>query len=132
MGLNITKNTATPTGTVTMILDGSVDNNTCMALDREIAQACTDSVKMLIFDMQKVSFVSSAGIGILIKSKESLKSRGIESSMINVQAQVKRVFEIMQLLPTMNIFENRSELDAYLVKIQNRILDEGTSISTQE
>ena len=69
---------------------------------------------------------------MIIKSKVSLKRRAVESSMINLQAQVKRVFEIMQLLPSMNVFENRSELDEYLTKIQNRIVDEGTSLSTQQ
>ena len=132
MGLTITKTLEKETGTVVLVLAGSLDTNTCALLDKQITEACAGAMRTLVFDMQNVSFVSSAGIGMIIKSKVSLKRRAVESSMINLQAQVKRVFEIMQLLPSMNVFENRSELDEYLTKIQNRIVDEGTSLSTQQ
>ncbi len=132
MGLTITKNSDKTTGTVTLLLEGSLDSNTCALLDKQITETCVSSLKALVFDMQQVSFVSSAGIGMIIKAKVSLKRKAVESSLINLQPQVKRVFEIMQLLPSMNVFENRSELDEYLSKIQDRILDEGTSLSTQQ
>jgi anti-sigma B factor antagonist len=132
MGLTITK-TSDKTGTVILVLEGSLDSNTCTLLDKQITEAsCTTPLKALVFDMQQVSFVSSAGIGMVIKAKVSLKRKAVETSLINLQPQVKRVFEIMQLLPSMNVFENRSELDEYLSKIQNRIVDEGTSLSTQQ
>ena len=52
--------------------------------------------------------------------------------MINVQPQVKKVFEIMQLGPVLNVFESVQELDEYLEKIQDRIVEEGTSISVDD
>lgn len=114
-----------------LVLEGSLDSNSSGQLDKEIQDACSDGVRTLVLDMREVSFISSTGIGVIIKTKESLKKRNIESTLIHLQPQVKRVFEIMQLLPTLNVFASRDELDDYLSKIQNRILDEGSSLSMQ-
>ncbi len=114
-----------------LVLEGSLDSKSSGQLDKEIQDACSDGVRTLVLDMREVSFISSTGIGVIIKTKESLKKRNIESTLIHLQPQVKRVFEIMQLLPTLNVFASRDELDDYLSKIQNRILDEGSSLSMQ-
>ena len=131
MALQITKTSGDGPGIIMLVLEGSLDSNSSGKLDKEIEDACSDGVRTLILDMGEVSFISSTGIGVIIKTKESLKKRNIESTLIHLQPQVKRVFEIMQLLPTLNVFASRSELDGYLSKIQNRILDEGSSLSTQ-
>ncbi len=132
MALQVTKTSGESQGGITLVLEGSLDSNSSGQLDREIHEACSGGgVRTLVLDMREVSFISSAGIGVIIKTKESLKKRNIESTLIHLQAQVKRVFEIMQLLPTLNVFASRSELDDYLSKIQNRILDEGSSLSMQ-
>lgn len=114
-----------------LVLEGSLDSNSSGQFDKEIQDACSDGLRTLVLDMGEVSFISSTGIGVIIKTKESLKKRNIESTLIHLQPQVKRVFEIMQLLPTLNVFASRDELDDYLSKIQNRILDEGSSLSMQ-
>ena len=131
MALQVTKASGVSQGAITLVLAGSLDSNSSGQLDKEIDDACSDGVRTLILDMREVSFISSAGIGVIIKTKESLKKRNMESTLIHLQPQVKRVFEIMQLLPTLNVFASRSELDDYLSKIQNRILDEGSSLSMQ-
>ena len=131
MALQVTKTSGDSQGAITLVLEGSLDSGSSGQLDKEIHDACSDGVRTLILDMREVSFISSAGIGVIIKTKESLKKRNMESTLIHLQPQVKRVFEIMQLLPTLNVFASRSELDDYLSKIQNRILDEGSSLSMQ-
>ncbi|MCH8193655.1 MAG: STAS domain-containing protein [Planctomycetes bacterium] len=131
MALQVTKASGDSQGAITLVLEGSLDSGSSGQLDKEIHDACSDGVRTLILDMREVSFISSAGIGVIIKTKESLKKRNMESTLIHLQPQVKRVFEIMQLLPTLNVFASRSELDDYLSKIQNRILDEGSSLSMQ-
>ena len=131
MALQVTKASGDSQGAITLVLEGSLDSGSSGQLDKEIHDACSDGVRTLILDMREVSFISSAGIGVIIKTKESLKKRNMESTLIHLQPQVKRVFEIMQLLPTLNVFASRSELDDYLSKIQTRILDEGSSLSMQ-
>ena len=131
MALQVTKTSGESQGAITLVLEGSLDSNTSRQLDKKIDDACSGGVRTLILDMREVSFISSAGIAVIINTKESLKKRNIVSTLMHLQPQVKRVFEIMQLLPTLNVFASRSELDDYLSKIQTRILDEGSSLSMQ-
>lgn len=131
MALQVTKTSGDSQGAITLVLEGSLDSNTSGQLDKKIDDACSGGVRTLILDMREVSFISSAGIAVIINTKESLKKRNIVSTLMHLQPQVKRVFEIMQLLPTLNVFASRSELDDYLSKIQTRILDEGSSLSMQ-
>jgi anti-anti-sigma factor len=81
--------------------------------------------------MKEISFISSTGIGVIVKTRNTLKQKGSDLTMVNVQPQIKRVFDIMQLTPILKVCENQEELDDYLVTIQNRIIEDGTSLSSQ-
>lgn len=132
MGLKITKADIQTGRTVTLLLEGEVDTNSSLALDREISGVAGGPVDAIVLDMEKINFISSSGIGVIVKGQNTLKANGAELTMINLQPQVKRVFEIMQLTPVLNVCESREELDEYLLKIQNRIIDKGTSIYTEQ
>ena len=72
--------------------------------------------------MEGVDFITSMGVGILVKAKSSLTNDGGDIAMINLQPQVRKVFEIIRLLPTLNVFADREELDGYLGKVQHRMI----------
>ena len=122
----------TEPGVVTVSPKGSIDANTSSILESEIRRILTANFKTLVLDMGGVDFISSAGIGAVTKAKVTIKRRGGDLAMINVQPQVKKVFEIMHLGPVLNVFESTEELDEYLEKIQERIVEEGTSISVDD
>jgi anti-sigma B factor antagonist len=132
MGLKISKAEIQTSQAVTLLLDGEIDNNSSVALDKEISLMAGGPGNAVILDMEKVTFISSSGIGVIVKAQNMLKATGAELTMISLQPQVKRVFEIMQLTPLLNVFESREELDEYLLKIQNRIIEKGTSIFTEQ
>ena len=131
MKLKIRNRQTTP-GIVTMSPEGSIDVDTSSILDRELCRILAENVKTLVLDMAGVDFISSAGIGAVTKAKVTLKRQGSDLAMINVQPQVIKVFEIMRLKSVLNVFESAQELDEYLEKIQERILEEGTSISVDD
>ena len=110
---------------VTLILAGKIDSQAAEKLAEQIDAALTGPVHAAVFDMEGVDFIASAGVGVLIKAKATLTRKGGDVAMINLQPQVKKVFEIIQMLPALNVFESVRELDDYLEKIQNRILEEG-------
>ena len=132
MGLKITKAEIQTGRAVTLLLEGELDNNSSIALDKEISGITEGSITAIILDMEKISFISSSGIGVIVKAQNALKASDAELTMVNLQPQVKRVFEIMQLTPVLNVCESREELDEYLLKIQNRIIEKGTSIYTEQ
>jgi hypothetical protein len=46
-----------------------------------------------------------------------------ELALLNPQPQICKVFDIMKLLPAMNVFANVKELDEYLTRIQKQVVE---------
>ena len=132
MGLRIDKAQTSNTPALTLQLSGELDTTTSSQLDQAIQQYVGETVKALILDMQDLGFISSAGVGVILKAQDTLKKKGLELTLAHLQPQIKRVFEIMQLTPILNVCASQDELDEYLAKIQKRILEEGTSLSIED
>jgi len=113
----------TKAGVITVKPKGTVNSDTCNILDKAISNTLSKSIKTLVIDMSEVKFISSAGVGVIIKTKATSAKYGADFAMTNLQPQVKKVFEIIGLLPALNVFESTEELDEYLEKIQHAIID---------
>lgn len=109
--------------TVKIILSGQINSDTYEALDRQITELIQKKISTIILDLADVDFVSSAGVGAIIKAKMSLMRYYGELALVNPQPQIRKVFDIMKLLPAMNVFTNIKELDEYLTRIQKRIVE---------
>lgn len=129
MRLTIKKIQTQPSA-ATFVLTGELNNQTSNRLQEAISNMLDVPAKTLVLDMQQVTFISSSGIGVIVKARNTLKEKGQSLTMVNVQPQVKRVFDIMQLTPILKVCENQEELDSYLTKIQDRIIEDGTSVTS--
>ena len=64
--------------------------------------------KRVIFDFNRVVFMDSAGIGLVIGRYKNVKSFGGTLEMVNVNESLKKVFEmsgILKLVPIVNSYE---------------------------
>ncbi|HML73576.1 MAG TPA: STAS domain-containing protein [Anaerohalosphaeraceae bacterium] len=109
--------------TVKIILSGQINSDTYETLDRQINELVQKKISTLILDLADVDFVSSAGVGAIIKAKMSLMRYYGELALVNPQPQIRKVFDIMKLLPAMNVFASIQELDEYLARIQKRVIE---------
>lgn len=77
--------------TLTITLDGRLDTNTAPDLEKEITSL--DGVEKLIFDFEKLEYISSSGLRIILSLQKIMNNQG---SMIvkNVRPEVKDVFDI--------------------------------------
>ena len=100
---------------------GSIDANTHPILGSQVDEIFTKSPKLIIFDMKDVQYVSSAGISVILSTEKSLKSSNGKVLMVNLQPQIRKVFEIVQALPPQQIFSSVQEMDAYLSTIQRKV-----------
>ena len=116
-------NEQTKPGIVTLFLGGRIDSDTAPELDQEITGLLAKPVKTLVLDMEEVDFLSSAGVGTIAKAKTVLSRKEAGLAMINLQPQIKKVFEIIRLLPSLNVFESVQELDEYLARVQENMTD---------
>ncbi len=117
-------------GVIILLPAGSINETTCSVLKKQIDSVMDEKISTLVLDMNGVGFMSSVGIGLINSTKNNLKAKNTEFAMINLPSAIKKVFEIMSLLPTLNVFESVKELDDYLGKIQRRVSEKGTSLST--
>ena len=60
----------------------------------------------VVFDFNKVTFMDSAGIGMLIGRYKLTKMLGSSIEMINVNPNVKKVFEMSGVLKIVPIVES--------------------------
>ena len=73
-----------------------------------------------MFDMSQVSYISSAGVGVFLKAENIMKQRGGILAMSNLQPQVKKVFDVLKVIPHEQMFKSIRELDNYLDAIQRK------------
>ncbi len=117
--------------TVSFTLSGQLDSETTPALDQQIQRALLDGADIIILDMATLKMITSAGVGVVMKTRTSLAKCGGDLMLLNMQPQIKKVFEIVRLLPTLTVFESVQEMDNYLIKIQQRIQEDGSFDSGQ-
>jgi len=108
-------------GMVILSLAGPIDTNTCKHLEDQIKKVLKRSVTTLVLDMAGVDFISSRGVSTIAKTRATLSEKELDLALMNVQPQIRKAFEIVCLLPALNVFADRDELDAYLAKVQRQI-----------
>jgi anti-anti-sigma factor len=104
--------------TATVKLYGSLDTATSPELERQLTPILASPITDLIFDLAELKFISSAGLRVFATARKQLRERGGQASFVNMQPQIKEVFEIMKSLPGVAIFKDIAELDRYLAARQ--------------
>ena len=102
---------------------GSLDSNTAPDLQNNIDSEIKASVSTTIIDFKDLDFLSSAGLRVIFKAKKLMDNNGGTFLLVNLQAQIKKVFEIIKALDGMNVFKNQDEMDEYLTAMQNKVKD---------
>ena len=108
--INIQKNS----DATTIKLKGSLDTSTAPELERQLTGIVDDSVRDLVFDLADLKFISSAGLRIFANARKIAKANGGQASFINMQSQIREVFDIIKALPGVAVFQSTAELDHYL------------------
>ena len=100
---------------------GSLDSNTAPQLQQSINAEIDDSVSTTIIDFKDLDFLSSAGLRVIFKTKKVMDNNGGKFLLVNLQPQIKKVFEIIKALDGMNVFKDQDEMDDYLAAMQNKV-----------
>ena len=102
---------------------GSLDSNTSPDLQQSIDAEIDDSVTTTILDFKDLDFLSSAGLRVIFKTKKKMDNSGGKFLLVNLQPQIKKVFEIIKALDGMNVFKDQNEMDEYLTAMQDKVKD---------
>lgn len=98
-------------------LNGSVDSDTYQKLQEKLNEIIDDNTKAVILDMGGVDYISSAGIGVVMSTKKFLQQKNANFAMVNLQPQIKKVLDVMKLLPVIDILSDMPEADKYIDQI---------------
>ena len=112
-----------PGGIKRIAIGGSLDTDTAPQLQQEIDSEITDAVNTTIIDFKELDYLSSAGLRVIFKAKKVMDNAGGKLLLVNLQPQIKKVFEIIKALDGMNVFKDQDEMDAYLTDMQNKVKD---------
>ena len=75
-------------------------------MDNEITRYMPRKV---LFDFNEVSFMDSAGIGMLLGRYKIIKMLGGQLELLNVNKQIEKIFEISGILKIIPLIKNNEE-----------------------
>jgi anti-anti-sigma factor len=101
-------------------LSGLLNSNTFAILDKEVDAVLATNPNLLVLDLEYLEYLSSAGLRIILKAREALRKNNAKLVFMNLQPQIRKVFDIVSALPSMQVFKNIEELDDYLDVMQKR------------
>ena len=87
--------------TLTIALEGRLDTTTAPELEQEIKNV-PDGVTELIMDFAKLSYISSAGLRVLLATQKAMQGKG-EMIVTGVNDIVMEVFEVTGFCDILNI-----------------------------
>ena len=88
--LNITKNANGEA--LKIILEGRLDTTTAPQLEAELGKVLP-GVTDLKFDLEKLEYISSAGLRVLLSTQKTMNKQG-KMVVSNASAEVKEIFDV--------------------------------------
>ncbi len=102
---------------------GSLDTNTFEVLEKKLDYLIGEGkAKLITLDLAGLEYISSAGIRVVFKAKKQLQQRGGSFTIMNLQPQIRKVFEIINALPSLQVFASIEEMDNYLAEMQRQTI----------
>ena len=103
-------------------LAGRLDTHTYEDLDMALAPLLQRQLQSLVLDLASLDYISSAGIRSIFKARKALGGHGGKVLLVNPQAQIQKVLDVVKAVPMHEIFVSTAEADAYLDAMQRKVL----------
>jgi anti-sigma B factor antagonist len=90
-------------------INGEIDLYNAPEIKDKIKEEMNKNKVNIVINLDKVSYIDSSGIGVLISSLSNLKKVGGALKLINVYASVRKVFELTKLTSFFDIYDGETE-----------------------
>jgi anti-sigma B factor antagonist len=90
-------------------INGEIDLYNAPEIKEKIKDELNKNKVNVVINLDRVSYIDSSGIGVLISSLSNLKKIGGALKLINVYASVRKVFELTKLTSFFDIYDNESD-----------------------
>lgn len=88
--MNIVKTQNMPS--LTIALEGRLDTTTAPQLEAEL-KSCLSGVEALVMDMEKLDYISSAGLRVLLSTQKVMTKQG-KLKIVHVNETIMEIFEV--------------------------------------
>ena len=88
-------------GKLTVALEGRLDTTTSPQLEAEL-RSSVNGVTVLLFDFEKLDYISSAGLRVLLSAQKVMNRQG-EMIIRNVKPVIMDIFEVTGFADILNI-----------------------------
>jgi anti-sigma B factor antagonist len=95
-------------GVTVVTVDGSIDSKTAPELQQKILEA-TAGTNMMVIDLSAVSFVSSAGLRVLLMVYRQVKSKDGKVILAGVSEEIKDVMSMTGFITFFELAETEAE-----------------------
>ena len=109
-------------GSQRVVLAGRLDTHSYEDLDEALAPLFNRQLHSLVLDLAGLDYISSAGIRSIFKARKALGGHGGKVLLVNPQAQIQKVLDVVKAVPMSEIFASTAEADAYLDAMQRKVL----------
>jgi anti-anti-sigma factor len=109
--------------TRTVHLRGRLDSETVALLDDELSSLADSPVDVVVFDLEDLEYISSAGLRSIFSTRQALAARSGRIVLLNARPQVQKVFDIVKATDLAAVFTSVEELDRYLDAMQRKVVD---------
>ena len=99
-------------------LDGTLDTATAPQLEKQLASIFEGPTQILVFDLGKLSFLSSGGVRVILTARKRVIERNGSCMMLKLQPRIEKTFEIIKALDGLSLFKDDETLDAFLATMQ--------------
>lgn len=90
-------------------INGEIDLYNAPEIKDKIKEEMNKNKVNIVINLDKVSYIDSSGIGVLISSLSNLKKVGGALKLINVYASVRKVFELTKLTSFFDIYDGEAD-----------------------
>ena len=84
-------------GTVIAAADGRIDSSNSREFHAELEAVITDSDTSVVLDFEDVTYISSAGMRVILLTAKSLQQSGTEFVLCSMNDSIREVFRISGL-----------------------------------
>ena len=95
-------------------LQGDLDTNTAPGGEAYLNELLSDDAKKVLLNLEKLDFMSSAGLRVLLATAKRLQSTGGSLRVCCLNETVQEIFEMSGFISILNVTQTEQEsLDAF-------------------
>ena len=91
-----------------VVIEGSLDTATSSEADSFVSDKIDQGARKLLIDFEKIDYISSAGLRVLLATSKKLSAEGGELRLCSLNETVQEVFDISGFGMLLNVFETRT------------------------